>query len=165
VVYYFLNIIAITRVGGCIYSSEHIFSMIMKKRNLQIGQRTIALTVCFIFIIGVLVFDGFKHILAADTVQNCSNTKINNQVFIMNNATNPYHTDAHLCDTLTIVNQDNKERFVAFGNHQQHVPYDGVLGKELKQGDSLTVTLNKTGSFHFHDHTNDEADGTFTVTK
>jgi hypothetical protein len=34
----------------------------------------------------------------------------------------------------------------------------------LRQGGSVTVTLVKTGTFHFHDHFHDEVAGSFTVT-
>lgn len=67
------------------------------------------------------------------------------------------------CDTLTIVNKDNLAREVAFGPHEDHVPYDGVAERVLNQGQSLTVTLNQTGSFRWHDHLHDEVQGYFTV--
>jgi hypothetical protein len=87
------------------------------------------------------------------------------QVVIQNNKVIPVNTVAPLCDSLTITNLDDKERLVAFGLHEHHVPYDGTTDKILIQGQSLTVTLVQAGHFRFHDHYHGEIQGTFTVTK
>jgi hypothetical protein len=87
------------------------------------------------------------------------------KVIIQNNKVIPVNTVAPLCDTLTITNLDDKERLMAFGLHEHHVPYDGTTAKILIQGQSLTVTLVQAGNFRFHDHWHDEIQGTFTVTK
>lgn len=76
----------------------------------------------------------------------------------------PVHIDGVRCDTLTIVNQDAVVRLVAFGPHDNHVPYDGIAERLLNQGQRFTVTLVQTGSFRFHDHLHDEVQGTFSVT-
>jgi hypothetical protein len=70
---------------------------------------------------------------------------------------------AKLCDKLTIINADNTLRLMAFGVHDHHQPYDGIEEKLLKQNDQLSVTLQQTGTFTFHDHLHDEVQGTFTV--
>ena len=87
------------------------------------------------------------------------------QVIIQNNRVVPVNTIAPRCDTLTITNLDDRERLMAFGLHEHHVPYDGITDKILIQGQSLSVTLVQTGHFRFHDHDHDEIQGTFTVTK
>jgi hypothetical protein len=87
------------------------------------------------------------------------------QVVIKNNKVIPVNTVAPRCDSLTITNLDDKERLVAFGLHEHHVPYDGITEKILIQSQSLTVTLVQAGHFRFHDHWHDEVQGTFTVTK
>ncbi len=96
------------------------------------------------------------------TCQQKGNTHV---VLIQDNKVNPQHTDGKLCDTLTITNEDNKVRLMAFGLHEDHQPYNGVAEKELSQGQSLNVMLNEAGSFQFHDHIGDKAHGNFTVTK
>jgi hypothetical protein len=68
-----------------------------------------------------------------------------------------------LCDTLTITNQDDIAREIAFGPHDHHVAYDGVAEQVLRQGQSLKVTLNQTGTFHWHDHLHDSVQGNFTA--
>lgn len=93
----------------------------------------------------------------------CSGSHASHQVTIQNNQISPQHTDGKLCDTLMITNKDNRIRLIAFGQHDEHQPYDDVEEKALKQNESLTVTLNQAGSFLFHDHFQDEAKGTFTV--
>ncbi len=94
----------------------------------------------------------------------CSTTGKNYEVTIKNDVVSPNEIDAKRCDTLTITNEDSKERLLAFGYHSHHVAYDGIQEKTLVEGDSATVTLKDTGEFHFHDHHQDEVEGFFTVT-
>jgi len=89
----------------------------------------------------------------------------NHVMIIQNSKVTPTHITAPLCDTLTITNKDNIERFVAFGPHEDHVAYDGITEKVLTQGQTFKVTLVQAGNFRFHDHIHDEVQGTFTVTK
>lgn len=72
---------------------------------------------------------------------------------------------ARKCDTMTITNKDSIEREIAFGPHDHHVAYDGIKERELHQGESVTVTLNKMGAYYWHDHLHDEIDGNFAVTE
>ena len=85
-------------------------------------------------------------------------------VTIKDDRATPASTVAPLCDRLQIVNDDNVTRLIAFGPHENHVPYDGIAEQTLTQGQSLTVTLNAAGSFRFHDHIHDEVVGLFRVT-
>lgn len=98
----------------------------------------------------------------AATVQ-CSAILNKLQVIIKNNQVMPTDTQAQLCDSLTITNLDYRLREIAFGPHDNHVAYDGVLERLLNQGQSLTVTLNQAGSFTFHDHIDDRVVGFFDV--
>lgn len=84
---------------------------------------------------------------------------------VIHDAMLPQHTTAKLCDKLTIANEDNQLRLVAFGVHEHHTPYDGITEELLAKGQSLTVTLNQAGTFLFHDHLEDQVNGTFTVTR
>ncbi len=70
---------------------------------------------------------------------------------------------ARQCDTLTITNGDDQLRLMAFGPHDDHQAYDGIAQQTLTKGQSLTVALNQTGTFTFHDHLHDELIGVFTV--
>ena len=130
-----------------------------------------------VIIIGILVaggaiFFGAQYFadryLSPDiksSIVECSGQHANHDVTIKNDKLSATHVNASLCDTLTITNQDNEMRLIAFGEHEHHTPYDGVTEEALKQGQSLSVTLNQLGNFKFHDHIHDEVQGTFTVAK
>jgi hypothetical protein len=75
----------------------------------------------------------------------------------------PSHINAMQCDTLTIINKDDKERLIAFGTHDNHISYDGVSEQTVERGQHITVTLITTGNYLFHDHFEDEVKGTFSV--
>jgi len=45
------------------------------------------------------------------------------------------------------------------------MPYDGVAERFLNKNESFTITLNATGTYHWHDHLHDEVEGYFTVSK
>lgn len=85
------------------------------------------------------------------------------RVIIQNDKVLPAHVEAKKCDSLTIVNQDNQQRLIAFGRHDNHISYDGVSEKLLNQGQNLTVTLVRPGTYLFHDHEDPAVAGTFTV--
>lgn len=93
----------------------------------------------------------------------CQPTNVRHVVTIQDGLVTPQHTDAQRCDLLTITNQDGTERLIAFGRHTDHVPYDGISERYLALGESLTVTLDQTGQFLFHDHLHDQVQGAFTV--
>ncbi|HET6924560.1 MAG TPA: hypothetical protein VFH39_01885 [Candidatus Saccharimonadales bacterium] len=71
----------------------------------------------------------------------------------------------NLCDRLTFVNDDHLTREIAFGPHEDHVSYDGIAERFLNYGQSFTITLNETGTYHWHDHLHDDVEGYFTVSR
>lgn len=84
-------------------------------------------------------------------------------VMIMDSSVEPAHVTAKRCDTITFTNMDSVAREIAFGPHENHVPYDGIAEKVLNTGESFTITLNQVGSFRWHDHLHDSVQGTFVV--
>lgn len=94
---------------------------------------------------------------------SCQGNSVSHTVTIKNNHVSPEHTDGTICDTLTITNSDESIRLIAFGQHDNHVSYDGVTQKTLDKNQSLMVTFNQTGTFTFHDHFEDSVQGSFTV--
>jgi len=112
-----------------------------------------------------------NHFLSGDSkakqpaAVQCTSKGTAHIVTIQNEEANPKHTNGKLCDTLTITDNDNKVLLIAFGPHDDHQPYDGITEQDLKQGQSLTVTLNQAGTYDFHDHIGDVIQGDFTVTK
>ena len=109
----------------------------------------------------------FNHYQAGQSTQpaivHCSRTGTTHYVTITGSAMVPQHTTGQLCDKLTITNQDDVLRLIAFGPHEHHIAYDGITEQVLDQNQSLTVMLDQPGNFTFHDHLNDSVQGTFTV--
>jgi len=99
------------------------------------------------------------------TVSNCTQKGKNHLITLQDDQMLPKHSQARLCDTLTVVNKDSKVRLMAFGVHSRHIHYDGVSEKQLEKGQSFSVTLNQTGAYKIHDHLQDEVQGNFTVVK
>lgn len=123
-----------------------------------------------LFLWGVVYFSNLYlaqksgHSIHESKTVSCKNTQGTAYVAtIFNDRITPLNTDAQLCDTLTIINNDANPRLIAFGVHDQHTPYDGVEEKILKKDESIKITLNQQGKFLFHDHDDDSVRGTFTV--
>src|SRR5690242_2893393 len=79
-------------------------------------------------------------------VAQCYGTFRDHSVIINKGIVMPANTAGKLCDTLTITNDDDTLRLMAFGQHDNHQPYDGVTEKVLSQGQSMTVTMDQLGS-------------------
>jgi plastocyanin len=125
------------------------------------------MAVVAIVVIGIVVFvssylSSQAH-SAANGLSACPKVGINHTVTIRNDMAVPQHTQAALCDTLTITNTDDEVRLIAFGPHSHHQAYDGITEELVGQGQSVKVTLNKSGTYPFHDHIHDEMTGDFTV--
>jgi len=124
-----------------------------------------------VFVIGLAIFIGviiwgttsYLNQQYADTHQGCMPGQTNHAVTIQNNVVTPSNTVGSRCETLTITNLDDMQRLIAFGPHEDHVAYDGIKEQAVTKGESLRVTLVQTGTFRFHDHDDDEVQGTFTV--
>ena len=121
-------------------------------------------------VVAALVVVGVGFMVSQSRSTSAENTckgvaSESHQVMIMDSKASPDHVTGKVCDTITITNMDNVAREIAFGPHEDHVAYDGVAEKVLNLGQKFTITLNKTGSYHYHDHLHDEVEGFFTVTK
>jgi predicted lipid-binding transport protein (Tim44 family) len=119
-----------------------------------------------LLLIGLTIFAAIKftdHQTGQSHAAACPVGGTDHTVVIQHDVATPDHVTAPRCDRLTIANDDATSRLVAFGLHEHHTPYDGVTERLLTQGQSLTVTLDQTGNFRFHDHLHDEVQGTFTV--
>jgi hypothetical protein len=135
------------------------------------ATKRVVLIILFLGITVILVGGvgmGASRYLASNKkspISSCTSTngsKLN--VTIKNDTAIPVHIDAKQCDVLTITNADPVDRLIAFGPHDDHISYDGIKEKLLKQNDSLTIKLDQVGNFRFHDHENDNVISTFTVT-
>lgn len=113
------------------------------------------------------VWFGAKQYLSSNAAAKpiCSGQHLDHLVTITDNKLSTAYLEGKLCDTLTIRNNDNTLRLMAFGPHDKHQPYDGITEEVLTKGQSLHVTLNQLGTFSFHDHIHDELVTYFTVTQ
>lgn len=93
----------------------------------------------------------------------CSGTLASHKIIISNGLASPLSTQARRCDTLTFINQDDTARSLAFGQHLKHQPYGGNSELTVSKGYAKTITLNQSGTYQFHDHTNPNIAGNFTV--
>jgi uncharacterized membrane protein YukC len=130
----------------------------------------IGLFVVCILIAGIAIAIGVQALANHYLVQTkatlsstCTKQGKHYTVAIVQGLAAPANTIAKRCDVLTITNNDNAVRLMAFGLHEKHEPYDGITEKVLSKNQSLTVTLVQTGNFRFHDHLDNSSQGTFTV--
>lgn len=121
-------------------------------------KRTLLLIALIIIVAGGALGVG---LWTSSSAGNC----VTHKVTITDSKVTPKTTTGKLCDTLVITNTDNVTRLMAFGDHDHHTPYDGVEERLLKRNESVRITFDKTGSFHFHDHIHDEVEGYFNVSK
>jgi len=131
-------------------------------------KKLVLLVVTFVVIVGGIVWLTTwttSGLLTShkDAAGFCAGHLVTHTVTIENDTATPVHTQAARCDRLTIINRDDKRREIAFGIHDRHVAYDGVLQRLLRKNESLTVNLTQSGDYHFHDHFQEEVEGTFTV--
>jgi hypothetical protein len=132
--------------------------------------KTIGISIVFIVVVAACMIgvskasSGYLAHGNSREDKGCYGAYTNHTVIIQNGAASPAHTMALRCDTLTITNKDDVGMLIAFGQHDDHVPYDGVEERGLSKNQSLTVNLISTGNYRFHDHIYDHVQGTFTVT-
>jgi cytochrome o ubiquinol oxidase operon protein cyoD len=93
----------------------------------------------------------------------CQGNLVNHQVVIKDGVVSPLHTEAHRCDTLTFMNEDDVTRYMAFGKHPAHEVYGGQVEITVYKGHPETITLNELGTHQFHDHLHEETAGEFVV--
>ena len=121
-----------------------------------------------VLVLGGAVYLGTHYL--ADTYLNdhaetskCETKGEAHKVTIENDVVSPNNTEGKHCDTLTITNRDNKLRLIAFGIHGHHQTYDNTTEKAIGKDQSLTIVMEKTGTYRFHDHDDDTVAGNFTV--
>lgn len=130
----------------------------MKSKLIIIGALLFGLAVG---LVGTMLLSN-KSVTTGPCGASAKNSK-SYRMAINNSKVQPAYITGKLCDTLTITNNDATTRLIAFGPHEDHVPYDGVTERILTKGQSFTITLNKPGSYHWHDHLHDEVEGYFAV--
>lgn len=94
----------------------------------------------------------------------CQSVHDNHKVTIKSGKASPLHTEAHLCDTMTFINEDKIVRNITFGPHPRHQVYGGESEVTVHKSYAKTITLNQSGTYLFHDHLDPKITGDFTVT-
>ncbi len=140
----------------------------MPKVKMTLKVPLVAIVIVFAVVATIGLSISLSNLLSGSAEESETSTcdsgrYTTHRVVIKNNVVKPLKTIAQLCDKLIITNQDPNIRLIAFGEHDNHMTYDGVVEKPLRQDQSLSVTLNKSGDFKFHDHIHDELQGTFQV--
>jgi hypothetical protein len=138
--------------------------MVKRSKVLKIGLMVIgAITLMILTIWGAIWVSNIDNRKAAAAFPKCTGKHAAHKVMIQNDKMVPAHTDAKRCDTLEIMNLDDKQRIIAFGRHEKHIAYDGVSERYMPQNAKFEVTLIQPGNFLFHDHEDEDVRGTFTV--
>ena len=144
--------------------------MTKHKHAIVVPMKQVVLAIVGILSLGALVVFGTLYLsdrfLPAPTKNKplaCATTGVTHTASIVNGTVSPIHINAKHCDVLTIVNNDSVVRRMAFGQHDEHIVYNGVSERILKQNESLTVTLDQTGEYLFHDHYQESTQGTILV--
>jgi cytochrome o ubiquinol oxidase subunit IV len=87
----------------------------------------------------------------------------NLRILLKDNTVTPANTDAHVCDTLIIINQDSTARNIDFGTGDKAQTYAGDSGESIRPGRSVMITLTQPGMYTFHDRVQSKMTGHFTV--
>lgn len=118
-----------------------------------------------VLLVGVAVVAVLLMTSKKTAADECTKTGTTYSITIKNDKVSQSHIDAKQCDVLKITNLDSETREIAFGPHEDHVPYNGIAERVLGKNQGFSVVLNATGNYRFHDHIHDEVQATFTVTK
>lgn len=93
----------------------------------------------------------------------CDDIGENHKIIIKDGKVTPAHTYAHLCDSMSFINEDDRVRDMAFGAHPNHELYGGESEETVRKGYPKTLTLNQAGTYQYHDHLDPTVNGFFTV--
>jgi len=91
----------------------------------------------------------------------CQGLNKNHKVVIKTGKVTPVLTEAHLCDTLTFINEDGQEILLVFGPKS----YGGEFDKRVNKVKPMSITLNELGTYSFTDSKDPSVSGFFVVTE
>ena len=103
------------------------------------------------------------HQIEGENTGACKGVHANHKVTISNGVVSPVHVSAKYCDSLTFLNEDDTEREISFGSHEEPGTYAGQTDLPVRKGRGKTITLNQAGTYRFFDHREPKLIGTFTV--
>jgi cytochrome o ubiquinol oxidase operon protein cyoD len=85
------------------------------------------------------------------------------KITIKDGVPSPSHIDAHKCDKLTFINEDDKTHYIMFGTLEHPEAYAGEDMLTVTKRRAKMIVLSETGTHRFHDHLNSKTAGDFTV--
>lgn len=93
----------------------------------------------------------------------CTEIGVRHKISIVDGKAIPSFIQAKRCDSITFINEDDKNRTIMFGDYPNHSSYGGETEKTVLKGRPKTITLNTVGTFKYHDHEDPKLRGSFTV--
>ena len=138
----------------------------MKSNSKNIVIILVGLTLVIATIVGT-VFASKKYLTSRDTAKestsDCRKSGKSYEFVIENDVIVPSEIQVTICDSITVINRDNKQRLLAFGEHEDHGSYQGMSDLPLAKGQNVTFVAATKGTFLVHDHNQDEVSATFIV--
>lgn len=110
-----------------------------------------------------LVEDEGIYQIGGEKTGACQGVHTTYKVTLKNGTISPDHVDAHLCDKITFINEDDEPRYIMFGSFEQPEAYGGEDMLTVRKGRAKTIVLNQQGAHQFHDHSDANTIGEFTV--
>ena len=101
----------------------------------------------------------------AEATKECpANTPTTNHLWLISgNEFQPTSMSIPRCDTVTVLNKDDRTRYIAFGEHDSHIEYDGLDEQILHASQSFDFVAIEIGTFKIHDHLDDHVESLLVV--
>jgi cytochrome o ubiquinol oxidase operon protein cyoD len=93
----------------------------------------------------------------------CQGNNATHEVIISSKGVNPGYIEARRCDTLTFKSEGDVSYELMFGPHDSPSSYGGLYEVPVRVGRSKILTLNEVGDFSFHDRSDHDLMGRFSV--
>ena len=102
--------------------------------------------------------------LGGEKTGACKGQHATHKVTLKDGTIVPNQITAKLCDKITFTNEDGDARYLMFGSFEEPEEYAGEDMLTIRNGRPKTLVLTEPGTHHFHDHSDPETTGGFTVT-
>jgi hypothetical protein len=81
----------------------------------------------------------------------------NYDLTLQNDSFSQKQLSVHLCDTLTIINKDDKPYSLNFGEHDSHIAYPGYTAQVQVKDETVVIDALQKGTYELHEHIRDKA--------
>jgi hypothetical protein len=126
-------------------------------------KRTVRYILVALFVVLQIAMVAVVLLTRQKTVANCPDTAPTQTIKLTDRGFSPKDNTVHLCTHVVFVNEDSEPHFPAFGEHDHHNDPAGFEEKTLAPGETNDFTPHTTGSLQFHDHFDDDSEGTLNV--